>query len=90
MALPISNKETKDDSLGIVFIGTAKEAEHAVFSVNKLTTDKKFGFHFIFTDGVNKNYEVFKDRDFGDGSITISPSNIILDDFLEDMKRLSA
>ena len=79
-------QNTKDNSLGVIFIGGRTKAENIIWEFDSLSSGNKYGVHFIFTDAINQDVTIFRDG-FGKGSITIAPSNLQLEDFYMDITK---
>ncbi|PVD25332.1 hypothetical protein C0Q70_15832 [Pomacea canaliculata] len=81
----------KDQSLAVVYIGAKDKAENLVFN---LKSQRALGFHFIFSDSVSTNLDVFKsgqlpntNMNLAVGSLTLAPSSVTLRDFEDYLNR---
>ncbi|KAH9508057.1 hypothetical protein Btru_052726 [Bulinus truncatus] len=81
--------KAKDFSLAIVFIGSRDDAENLLFTINTfapMNPKSKYGFHLILSDSANVDSTIYKDKDYGFGTFSVGTTDLILEDYISDMK----
>ncbi|KAL8604320.1 hypothetical protein ACOMHN_028083 [Nucella lapillus] len=79
-----TRQNTEGGTMAVVYIGQKDKAENLIFNVRSLAA---FGFHFILSDSVSTNTDVFDSgrldsgANIALGSLTLAPSSVILRDF---------
>ncbi|XP_076447686.1 uncharacterized protein LOC143284661 [Babylonia areolata] len=79
-----THQTTEGESMAVVYIGEKDKAENIIFN---LRSREASGLHFIMSDSVSTNTDVFESGrlesglNIALGSLTLAPSSVVLQDF---------